>query len=678
MTGTPGDETGRGQADSSRDRSPTRRVVLGLAATVGLAAGVGLPPRQTATAAGGLQLTVGGDASGFSTRWLGACEGNTGFDVAQLKDIGVNAYRVYGGIGRYEPADDGGGYGSPTIDQIRSDPNSVPWQVWDAVMSDPPRGSDYSWSTTSNAIWQGNARTLFQALRDNGIRPVVTLRAADNVDASPWLANPPTTDADWNEWWEHVFAMVWWFNVRNDYGVDDWEINNEPDNYSQGWHGTEAQYLDFVRYTSDAIRHVYDTYLPGRTANIHAPATVGGSTWPRDLLDRVSDQFTTLNVHDYDASIDPYVRQVRGWSVDAGRGRDPLWLGEWGTYTGGYDDRGFSVTVVQNVQRGSTPGPGHVDGSLIFSLYDWVGDKAEDVFHGLIGADGHLTWSYYAFRMAARALQGAQATYPVTGGVDGLLVTATTSQAGTSSVLVTNSTGSDQSVTVDLSSLGSFDSVELYRLDADHADDRDGRLDVSGGTFTALVPADGVLLARAGNRVLFRDTFETSAATAWTTHGGTWSVTTPAGNSREYAQQDVADALALAAGDWADARTQAYVNISSGSAAVVVRAADPDHFYQLELKTDAGGTPKWWIWRNDGGTFVELASGGYDYRPGSYYLLRIDARARALTAAVSADYGATFTTLGSATDSRYPAGAAGLRTAAGSARFDEVTVTVLT
>jgi hypothetical protein len=116
-------------------------------------------------------------------------------------------------------------------------------------------------------------------LKAAGIRPVLTIRNRDNNGNPPWSPNPPVTAADWNEWWEHVFATVYWLNVRNDYRVDDFEVHNEPNNRGQGWGGTEADYFELVRYTRDAIDSVFSTYLAGRAYHVYAPVTSGGSSW---------------------------------------------------------------------------------------------------------------------------------------------------------------------------------------------------------------------------------------------------------------------------------------------------------------------------------------------------------------------------------------------------------------
>ncbi|MEO9124481.1 MAG: hypothetical protein ABI262_07320, partial [Microcoleus sp.] len=102
--------------------------------------------------------------AGVSTRYIGAVEGNINFDLKDLQDLGINTYRIYGGMSRWEPEDDDGKYGWPEISQIKADPNIINWAHWDKMMTNPPNGSDYWWSGEPGKVWQGNARTIFNTL----------------------------------------------------------------------------------------------------------------------------------------------------------------------------------------------------------------------------------------------------------------------------------------------------------------------------------------------------------------------------------------------------------------------------------------------------------------------------------------------------------------------------------
>lgn len=54
-------------------------------------------------------------------------------------------------------------------------------------------------------------------LNAHNITPIVVLRNRDN-NGNP-TPNPPVTAADGNVWFEHAFATVYRFNVRNNYVV---------------------------------------------------------------------------------------------------------------------------------------------------------------------------------------------------------------------------------------------------------------------------------------------------------------------------------------------------------------------------------------------------------------------------------------------------------------------------
>src|SRR5262249_54425742 len=60
-------------------------------------------------------VVVSGEQWGESTCAIGAVEGSSGFDIADLKDLGINTYHIYGGMPRWEAEDDSSVYGSPSI-----------------------------------------------------------------------------------------------------------------------------------------------------------------------------------------------------------------------------------------------------------------------------------------------------------------------------------------------------------------------------------------------------------------------------------------------------------------------------------------------------------------------------------------------------------------------------------
>ncbi|MEG4810148.1 hypothetical protein QUA82_20605 [Microcoleus sp. F8-D3] len=440
-------------------------------------------------------IKISGTAAGISTRYIGAVEGNINFDIKDLQDLGINTYRIYGGMSRWEADDDDGKYGWPSIDEIKTNPNIINWGHWDRIMTNPPRGSDYWWSGQPGTVWQGNARTIFNTLKQAKIRPVVSIRNVDSGWKPSWSLqlNPPRTGEDWNEWWEHVFATVYWLNVRNDYRVDDWEIHNEPDNRDQGWGGTMADYFELVKVAKDAIDFVYKTYLPDRTYRIHGPKTLGGSNWPASALQEIPNYFDTVNVHNYDADISNYTRKVRGWMNGTVRANSQLWVGEWGTYEISYGDLSLALNLIKNVIRGSQPGDNYIDGSHIFCLYDWgkLG-QAE----GLVGEGGKRRAGYYALRMAIRALQGGKATFfPITNSSD-LMAVATVDASKNVYLLVVNDRATSYTVNADISELIKTGNGTVREFSSQTMDEVVGNLRLKGGNASFALAGNSAILIK--------------------------------------------------------------------------------------------------------------------------------------------------------------------------------------
>jgi hypothetical protein len=439
-------------------------------------------------------ITVSGMPWGLNTcSLIGATEGNVRFDIEDLRDAGITTYRIYGGMSRWEWEDDDDAFGSPTIEQIQGNPNVINWKWWDAAMTTPPQGSDYWWSGKVK-VWQGNARTIFEALKGAGIRPVLTLRNVDNFGNPAWAQqlNPPASQDAWNEWWEHVFATVYWLNVRNDYSVNDFEVHNEPNNTRQGWRGTIEDYYAFLQVTYEAISYVYETYLPGRTFHVYAPVT-GGSSWPPEVMQNAGDWFDRVDVHDYSADITGYTAQVHGWMNQYGKPNAELWLSEWATYLGGYRSANTGVkTILNNLIRGARPGNDHIDGSHLFTFYDWAGFAN---FQGLVGPTGTKLASFYAFRMGIRALNGCKTTYQSTTSDSDLLAITTEDTAGRLYLLVTNSARrTSYSVTADLSALIMSGQGTMRQFDAMHDDVIVATPTLNNGQVTFTIPGTAAIL----------------------------------------------------------------------------------------------------------------------------------------------------------------------------------------
>ena len=282
-------------------------------------------------------------------------------------------------------------------------------------------------------------------------------------------------------------------NVRNHYNVTDFEIHNEPNIFDQGWtpEATEAEYDTFAQYTNDAIRYVFQTYLPGHSFHILAPATSGGS-WPKDVLHTIPQYFDSMDIHIYGGSFPTQVEQVHSWMKQAGYANEPLWVTEWGSYKHQYDSEPFGITLINNMIYGSFPGNDYVYGSTIFALYDFSTNAT-----GLINYQGNRRVDYYAMRMGIRALQGCRATYQSRIGNKHLLAITTQDANKNVYLLVTNQDSSvPYTVDANLAALLKQASGVMWQFDTIHHDEIVGKPVLRNGNVTLTIPASGAILVK--------------------------------------------------------------------------------------------------------------------------------------------------------------------------------------
>ncbi|WNR45988.1 GDSL-type esterase/lipase family protein [Paenibacillus roseipurpureus] len=174
---------------------------------------------------------------------------------------------------------------------------------------------------------------------------------------------------------------------------------------------------------------------------------------------------------------------------------------------------------------------------------------------------------------------------------------------------------------------------------------------------------------------LFSDNFNDRYADGWKTSEGQWIV-----NNGEYVKS-TGDSGRAIIGDyaWANYAVQGTVVPSNSKSSVGilgrVQSNDNSLFYQLDLNTD--GTTKKWSIKKFTGLFssTTLASGTYTYTGGTPYLLKLSMNGSTLSASISTDNGLNYSPLGSATDSAYTAGKAGVRTDGTGSHFDNFKVT---
>ncbi len=143
--------------------------------------------------------------------------------------------------------------------------------------------------------------------------------------------------------------------------------------------------------------------------------------------------------------------------------------------------------------RCSRPGNDYVYGSHIFSFYDWVYEAGPH--WGLITGEGKPHATYYAFRMAIRALQGAKPTFQAAADSPDLLAIATKDPDGKINLLVLNwSETVSYNIRADLSGLLSDGTGEIRQFSADVRDEVVGQTTITDGVSDFAVPHYSVVL----------------------------------------------------------------------------------------------------------------------------------------------------------------------------------------
>ena len=209
--------------------------------------------------------------------------------------------------------------------------------------------------------------------------------------------------------------------------------------------------------------------------------------------------FDSVDIHNYSSDITGYVEEVHGWMDATGHSGYPLWLSEWSTYLDGYDMSSTAIKrVVSNLIRASRPGTDHVDGSHLFTFYDWNGFTGGfQNFQGLVAADGTRRTSYYAFRLALRALQGGRPTFESRTSTGNLLAITTQDSAGPLYLLVANTAArTPYAADADLSALRTSGTGTMWLFDANHPDVVVGAPTLVGGHAYFQVPGTAAVLLK--------------------------------------------------------------------------------------------------------------------------------------------------------------------------------------
>jgi len=183
--------------------------------------------------------------------------------------------------------------------------------------------------------------------------------------------------------------------------------------------------------------------------------------------------------------------------AESGHAGYPIWLSEWGTYDVSYDELYMGLAVVENLIRFSQPGDESVYGSHIFSFYDWVYEGAN--LWGVVTAEGKRHATYYALRLAIRALRGGKPTFRASADPTDLLAIATKETDGRINLLVLNwSKTVPYSITADLSGLLSEGTGTIRQFSADVRDDVVGKTTLAKGVSKFTAPPWSAVLVTCG------------------------------------------------------------------------------------------------------------------------------------------------------------------------------------
>jgi len=448
------------------------------------------------TVTGVQPTTYGYNTPATTNSSIGANEGCGRFAVSDLTELGLTNYRLYGGASRFEPTDDDGVYGSPDIPSIKANPNVINWAAWDTQFN---RADGYFWALKTNEA-SVRASDMLAALDSANIDVVLALRPRDNNNTPSWIpAVPISNQADQNEWWEHVFATVYYVNVLHNWNVDRWEIHNEPNQNGQGWldnGGSISEYITFVQQTAAAINYVYTTYLNNRPHYVHSPVVSGNPNRKQWVPQVMSANDSLINVFDYhwygsnQSSIAAgYIDTLVANNPDGVL--EPMWNSEWGTYSSSYNTVSAALGYGDQLLQMNLP-TSRVDGSDIFSMYYW--GSAE----GLVRDDGTKQETFYALKTMVPALQNAKPVYSVTGSIpSSVKVFASKDATGFYVLVVNRGTGSvTQTVTANVSAHRSSGTGTLTEYSAANKAVVVSSPAVSGGSVTFTSPANSIVVLR--------------------------------------------------------------------------------------------------------------------------------------------------------------------------------------
>ncbi len=426
-------------------------------------------------------IVVGALPMGVSTQYMGLTVVPNLYDFQVFNDLGVNTNRIFSNVEDFEPVDDNGIYGRPTINEVKGNIDIIPWTTWD------------------NAISSKGMKTYLDKAQANHIKVILNLKS----NANGWMANIPKTPEDDNEWWEHCAALAYWLNVRNDYKIDDYQLLNEPDQgIGQEFTGTKEDYVRLARLTKDALDFVYSHFLPGRKYETYGPVVSWANDWISDVLTNGGNLLSTVDFHEY-ASKTQFTDAIRGahnMMNSTGYAGLPLWMTEWGSYDNDLPNvrqntsNSFSIKMINNIINMCAPGDGHVNG---WEYYTYGPGSYGDE---LLDENKTPRTVYYALRLAIRGLKGGKPVYNCNVSNNKLKAIGAKDEDGTIYILVTDtSSANGHTLNVDLSALSPVvgSSSTIYRYDSSNSDvQSSGPAIDANGIIQITIPSQGAVLLK--------------------------------------------------------------------------------------------------------------------------------------------------------------------------------------
>lgn len=324
-------------------------------------------------------------------------------------------------------------------------------------------------------------------------------------DPARWAAVCAGIVRHYNEGWADGFH----------YGIRYWEIWNEPENRPVMWTGNDAQFLELYRVTARTLRAEFPGIKIGGPGFGYYGKFDGRELQPSelcaallDLCRRESVPLDFFSWHCYTDSppeLAARARAVRRMLDARGFTRTESHLNEWNLLPGNSWDILSRKAAPEARQRGVDQMMGAPGGAFLVAALIELQDAPLDVgnfYHGEVGIFGLFTEvgaptrNYYAMLAFSRMLDTASRVR-TTGAAPGKLFTLAgiDAQRTHAAVLMSNLSG-DEEIRLDLKQLPwqGATTVEVRRVDGQHAFDPPTRHALAGSELTLKLPAPAVAL----------------------------------------------------------------------------------------------------------------------------------------------------------------------------------------